>query len=480
MMLPKNDEKKNQSQYKQWLAAIVATLSMVAVGTVYGWTTTMELRITGKIENYKVPIVVTRDEFSWIVSLVQISAMIGSFLGAFIADYFGRKFSLLCSSIFFSIGWLFVIFGNNVFALYASRIILGIGVGMSYTTNPMYVSEVADTNIRGALGTLIAINVFTGSLFTCCIAPWTSYMTTNLILLSIPVIFFILFLYFPESPYYLIKKKRYDDAKSAICFFKNCSNNEAQEKYNEIRENINDNKLNYNDSIYKNIKRLLSSNNRKAFLIVFGLIMAQQMSGNFSTMQYLTSLFEKSKIQLIDTDVATIIVFAVGLISGVVATATVEKAGRRKLLNISSSFCAIILAILAFYLLHINDGKNDDEKSYESFLSLLPLIAVILFQVFYQSGLGTLPNALIGELFPTSAKGIAGAALTISDGIIGFITSKLYQIIGDTYGQHYNYFLFSGACFLAFFLIFIYVPETKNKTFVQIQDDLKKNRIFCC
>lgn len=451
---------------------------MVAVGTVYGWTTSMELRLYGKIPDYQVPVIVTADEFSWIVSIVAISAMLGSFLGAFISDYRGRKFCLLCSSVFFTIGWLIVLFASHVYELYISRIILGIGVGMSYTTNPMYVSEVADTNIRGALGTLIAINVFTGSLFTCCIALWTSYNTTCLILLSVPVLFFILFLYFPESPYYLVKKKRFNEANNAICFFQNCNNNEAQEKFNEIRLNIDEDKFNNKDSILNNIKKLLSSNNRKAFTIVFSLILSQQLSGNFSTMQYLTSLFEKSKMKM-NSDIATIIVFAVGLISGVVATFFVEKAGRRKLLLVSSSFCTIILSILAFYLFKI-DGENNVSSPDKTLLSFLPLITVILFVVFYQSGLGTLPNALIGELFPISSKSFAGAALTISDGILGFITSKLYQIIRDNYGDHYNYFLFTGSCFIACLFIYFYVPETKNKTFLQIQEDLRKNRTCCC
>ncbi|XP_015123561.1 facilitated trehalose transporter Tret1 isoform X2 [Diachasma alloeum] len=453
--------RQGRTQWRQWLASISATLSMVAVGTVYGWTTTMLTRLE---KNKDVPLQITSDEGSWIVSIAVITSMAGSFLGACLADLFGRKKCLLSSSVFFISGWLIVIFADNVVWLYVSRVVLGIGVGMSYTTNPMYVSEVADTNIRGALGTLIAVNVFTGSLITCSVGPFVSYNTLGIVLLSIAIIFVASFIFFPESPYYLAMKDREGEAIQAIMYFKGCSSGEARQELDVIVENINENRVN-TEGWRKKVNRLLSYNNRKAFTMVLGLIVTQQLSGNFTTMQYLSKFFDAANIG-IHSDYATIIVFAVGLVSGTVSTMTVEKAGRRPLLILSALFCSVTLGILAVYLL-LNSKKIDLTA-----VNLLPVILVILFVVAYQVGIGTLPNALIGELFPTSAKSVAGAAITISDGVLGFVVSKLYQIVGDAFGEHYVYFFFGGFCFVAFVFILYYIPETKNKSFGEIQEEL--------
>ncbi|XP_015593491.1 facilitated trehalose transporter Tret1 isoform X2 [Cephus cinctus] len=458
-----------RTQWKQWMACISATLSMVAVGTVYGWTTTSLSRL---MDDKDAPVTINKDQSSWIVSLTVIGAMIGPFLGAWMADVFGRKRSLLISSLFYIVGWIIVIFATNVASLYVARIILGMGVGISYTTNPMYVSEVADMNIRGALGTLIALNVFTGSLFTCSIAPWISIQLLNKILIIIPVIFVATFIWFPESPYFLAVKGRHDEAIKTIAFFKGITDKEeAREELDSILSHINET-TDDSQSWKEKLIQLTQPNNRQALVIVIVLIGAQQLSGSFSTIQYLGTLFKEANIG-IDSDIATIIVLAVGLVSSTLSTMTVEGAGRRPLLMISSLGSAFTLLILGIYLLLQTHGID------VSVVNLLPVFDVILFQVAYPFGLGTLPNTLIGELFPSNVKGIAGATVTISDGILGFAVSKLYQVIGDALGTHSVYFFFSGSCVLAFVFVLICIPETKRRTFNEIQDLLKNNRLQC-
>lgn len=476
-------ELSKRTRWRQWLASISATLSMVAVGTVFGWTTTSLSRLMSK--NSDAPMRITEDESSWIVSLTVIGSMIGPFLGAYLADKYGRKKSLLLSSAFYIAGWTIVFFATSVSALYVARVILGIGVGISYTTNPMYVSEVADVNIRGALGTLIAVNVFTGSLFTCSIGPWISYRTLVAILLVIPVVFVLTFVWFPESPHFLAARGRKGEASRSLAFFKGIRDREEARRELELtlqggsNEDPRDNKLDDRSNklsspgVYDNeekglktvlskLKLMLLPTNRRALCIILGLIVAQQLSGNFSTMQYLEVLFDRASVG-IDSNIATILVLAVGLVSGACSTATVEGAGRRPLLIFSTLGSSITLAILAIYLML--DARNVDVSS----ANLLPVVVVIFFQVAFQIGLGTLPNALIGELFPTEVKGIAGAIVTVFDGVLGFAVSKLYQVIGDILGAYAVYYFFSASCLFAFLMVTFLLPETKGRTFREIQ-----------
>lgn len=459
---------------------LIATLSMVAVGTVYGWTTTSLSRLKSGAED--VPVKITDDESSWIVSLTVIGSMIGPFLGASFADKYGRKKCLLCASGFFIIGWTIVFFAESVSALYISRVILGIGVGISYTTNPMYVSEVADVGIRGALGTLIAVNVFTGSLLTCSIGPWVSYKILAAILLAVSVFFVVCFSWFPETPAFLVAKGRRAEASRSLAFFKGIRDRDEARKELELAirntfiEDVQDNTLissaktePVRHNWISKMKLMLLPSNTRALGIILGLVAAQQLSGNFSTMQYLEVLFEKTAIG-IDTNLATILVLAVGLVSGALSTATVEGAGRRPLLIVSTLGSSITLAILAIYLML--DERDVDVSA----ANLLPVIVVIAFQIAFQFGLGTLPNALIGELFSTEVKAIAGAIITIFDGVLGFAVSKLYQVIGDLLGNYTVYYFFSVSCLLAFIMVLFIVPETKGRTFREIQELLLGRR----
>lgn len=476
-------EQSKRTRWRQWLASISATLSMVAVGTVFGWTTTSLSRLMS--ENGDAPIRITQDESSWIVSLTVIGSMIGPFLGAYLADRYGRKRCLLLSSGFFIAGWTIVFFATSVSALYVARVTLGIGVGVSYTTNPMYVSEVADVGIRGALGTLIAVNVFTGSLLTCSIGPWISYRALVAVLLVIPILFVLSFVWFPESPHFLAARGRKGEAARSLAFFKGIRDREEARRELELalqsgsnEDSNRDNKLDdrtgkvsssnaVNEEkglkgVLSKLKLMLLPTNSRALCIILGLIVAQQLSGNFSTMQYLEVLFNRASVG-IDSNIATILVLAVGLVSGACSTATVEGAGRRPLLIFSTLGSSVTLAILAVYLML--DARHVDVSS----ANLLPVVVVIFFQVAFQIGLGTLPNALIGELFPTEVKGVAGAIVTVFDGVLGFAVSKLYQVIGDILGAYAVYYFFSASCLLAFLMVTFLLPETKGRTFREIQ-----------
>lgn len=379
------------------------------------------------------------------------------------------------SSLFYILGWLLVIVAQNVYYLYVSRMILGIGVGMSYTTNPMYVSEVADVNIRGALSTLIAVNVFTGSLIACSVGPWATYHVLGGVLISIPILFVLTFAWFPETPYYLVSKGRNVEAANTIAFFKGISDpEELRQELDIVRKNMGESSNGDFDELkfrFSDFRLLMKLNNRRALLIVMGLILGQQLSGNFSTMQYLEQMFYEAKIG-IEPHTATIIVLAVGLVSGAMSTMTVEGAGRRPLLIYSSFGCAVTLGILGTYL--IMNASGTDVSS----VNLLPVIDVIGFQVVYQIGLGTMPNLLIGELFPTNVKGIAGAIVTVFDGLMGFVVSKLYEVVSRNVGSHVTYLFFAVSCSVLFIFVYGFVPETKCKTFNEIQDILGEMQPF--
>ncbi|XP_003400551.2 facilitated trehalose transporter Tret1 isoform X2 [Bombus terrestris] len=686
--------RRYNSQCRQWLACISATLTMVIVGTVYGWTTTSLVHLTSGTTD--MPLTLTHDESSWIVSVTVLGSMFGSLVGAQLADRSGRKYCLLLCCTIFTLGWFIIYVTTSVPMLYLARVILGIGVGIAYTINPMYVSEVADTSIRGALGTLIAVNVFTGSLLTCILGLWLTYESLLVVLVIISFISFLSNTCYPETPYFLMRKGRKKQALKSIIYYKGMldphemkrelralrprircklqpqaksdlpsqsrNNLPPQSRSDSLSQSTSDitlssrsyftsqsgsgfpslslrevqpdpiwevvdtetmsdlhlpfrsdshsrsisvihsevcevhlqrtgqlclqpshdsfelplqqsrhshelnlqpsrefhpqstselhlpstnevhppftsevpppstseiqpgprseiqpeptseiyprtrgelhsrsrgdlpsqssvhfpspcrNELRKQSSVdsrgtigsnesYVDVTKqtwltklrvILQGNNRKALFIMLGLIMAQQLSGNFVTMQYLEVLFSKTTIG-IKPNVATIIVLAVGLISGGLSTLTVESLGRRTLLIVSTLGSCFTLIILATYLLLVQ------HKFDVSLVSTLPVIDLIIYQIMYQIGLGTLPNVLLCEFFPTELKGFVGAIVVIFDGIIGFTVSKLYQVITDNVGSYSIYFIFATSCCLAFLMVFIWVPETKGKTYHEIE-----------
>lgn len=94
---------------------------------------------------------ITMDMASWVVSLVNLGRLIGAVSGAIAVNYFGTKTTILITSLPIALGWLFIIVANRVEWLYTARILGGIGMGKTYGCFSLYLGEIADPSIRGAL-----------------------------------------------------------------------------------------------------------------------------------------------------------------------------------------------------------------------------------------------------------------------------------------------------------------------------------------
>ncbi|XP_033180318.1 sugar transporter ERD6-like isoform X2 [Bombus impatiens] len=207
---------------------------------------------------------------------------------------------------------------------------------------------------------------------------------------------------------------------------------------------------------------ILHRNYRKALYIMLGLTMAQQLSGNFITTQHLEVLLRKTTI-VIDPHEATILVLFVSFVSGSLISFALQFVGRRTLLLLSTGGTSITLIILAIYLVlfgNLLEASN---------VSIIPVIDLIIYQVLFEIGLGTLPNVLLCDLFPAELRGFVSVINVTFDAIIGLIVMVLYKVFVDNLGSYTIYFIFATSCFLAFLMVFIWVPETKGKTYNEIE-----------
>ena len=93
----------------------------------------------------------TMDEASWVVSLLNLGRIIGAISGSVAVDYLGTKTTVFITSLPITFCWLFIIVANRVEWLYAARLLAGISLGKTYSCFSLYLGEIADPSIRGAL-----------------------------------------------------------------------------------------------------------------------------------------------------------------------------------------------------------------------------------------------------------------------------------------------------------------------------------------
>lgn len=138
-------------KYKQQPTIIIfrfsVTLLLLQMGMMVAWSSPYIAQLTSP--ESQIPI--TMDMASWVVSLINLGRPIGAVSGAVTVNYLGSKRTILITSLPIALCWLFTIVANRVEWLYVARFLGGISMGKTYSCFSLYLGEIADPTIRGAL-----------------------------------------------------------------------------------------------------------------------------------------------------------------------------------------------------------------------------------------------------------------------------------------------------------------------------------------
>ncbi|XP_044732682.1 facilitated trehalose transporter Tret1-like [Chrysoperla carnea] len=406
------------------------------------------------------------EEGSWIASTELLTNIPGSLIGAILADYLGRKKSILITTLPYLSSWLLIAYGKDIKTLLTAKFLVGIADGITYTILPMYVGEIAEDDIRGKLGNCMTVMFDSGSLFLYSVAPWISIQSMAQIGSIFPIILCILIIFMPETPYYLLMKEKIPEAKESLQLLRQYSSN-IDTEFNEMRKIVEfqtHQTSNWSD-LYMNPGYF------KGILIIMGVKTLQQMSGIYAIMVYSEIIFEEAD-GIFSGAISSIIFGTFLLISGICGLLIIDKIGRRPLLVFSflGCFLALITQTIYFYFQYYNLCDL-------SMASWVPISAMLVYIISYGIGLGPIPMTYIGEMFPTNIKAKALCFLDIYFGLIEFIVVKNYQIMANYFGSYIPFAIFSMSCLIGIPFVLYCIPETKGCSLDYIQNILGNNNI---
>ncbi|XP_028028193.1 facilitated trehalose transporter Tret1-2 homolog [Bombyx mandarina] len=446
--------------WRQYIIAGVANIATIALGFALGWTSPVNLKL---LDPNDTPLSrpVTNDEISWIGSLLSVGAMFGPFIGGFLASKIGRRWSILLSSVPLIVGFVLVVAVQNVAMIYAGRVFWGLAVGMLYTVLPMYCAEIATDDTRGALGSFLQLFVVLGFLLVYGVGPFVPYFTLQYVGIAVVAVFCVLFFFMPETPMYYLNQDDVDSAAKCLQIIRGKSRAGVQAELDKMAAEVkaaNEKTANLSD--------VFRGANFKAFYISCALVAAQQLCGINAVLFYMATIFETAGASL-DSAIATIIIGAVQVGASAVTPLVVDRLGRRMLLLISCTGTTIGLGLLGMYFILDTNGNPVVDS-----MRFLPILALVLFIVTYCVGLGPLPWAIMGELFPIEVKALASPIATAFCWMLSFLVTRYFNPIADAVGMGVAFLIFGVCCIIAFFFTFFMVPETKGKSFQEIQEML--------
>nr|CAD7603037.1 unnamed protein product [Timema genevievae] len=443
---------------RQYIAATVANLAAMVAGCCMGWTSPT----LPYLESTKY-IILTKGEEGWISSILALSAAIGPFPAGMTANRYGHKKALLGTAAIYILSWILLTAAKGAGLMYVARFLFGLSIGATFTVVPMYVGEIAEDKVRGALGSFTQLLCTLGFMYVYSIGPYVSYISLGVACTAVSVLFLVTMLFIPDSPYQLVKRGDREGARKALQWLRSKSSSGVNKELNELQVAVDE-----QASQKTSLRDLVATRgNVKALILSLGLVGWQQFSGINAVLFFSQAIFKMSGGTL-DPSIATILIGVVMFLASGCTPLLVDRTGRRFLLLTSAVGMTLSQGVLGlfFFLRHIDVDTTN--------IGLLPVGSLIVYIIVYSIGFGPLPWAVMGELFSPKVKSTASSLTASFCWVLGFLITKFFQDIVDGLGTHSAFWMFSVCCGLAGMFVFFLLPETKGKSLQEIQLLLEK------
>ena len=411
------------------------------------------------------------------VASVLLGCAVGAFLAGTLADFMGRRPTMLLNATLFLISAAITGAASSAGVFIAGRLLGGLAIGAASVLAPMYISEVAPARLRGRLASLqqlaIVLGLFVAFLSNYLIARaagdasapfwldapawrwmfWMEAVPAAVFLVGVSLI--------PESPRFLVARGRLDGARRIFSRL----GGDADELVRQVQQSL-------QGEHRPRLSDLFVAGTRHIAPVVWvgvGLAAFQQFVGINVIFYYGAVLWEAAGATKEHALQINLLTGFVNILSTIPAILLIDRIGRKPLLLAGSVGMALTLGALAavFAMAPVGaDGKPVLAPSE----AVVGLIAANFYVVAFGLSWGPVMWVLLGEMFPNRLRGAALAVSGATNWVANFAVTLTFLPLLKGAGLAGAYGLYAGAALLSLLFVWTAVRETKGKTLEQMQD----------
>ena len=409
---------------KRW-QKVLPPLILANAGILFGFDTG---NIAGAIPLIRKAFQTTLFQEQLIVSITILAAFISAILTGRMVDRLGTKKMLIISSLIYIISALQSCFTYSVIGIVVMRSIIGVAIGISSFSAPMYIAEMIPANKRGRYVLINGIAITLGEFLAFC---WSYFLADRenwheTFLLSIFPALFLLFGMWALS-------------------------NSRPQRLSQSSLSLSEKSL---SGLFQKLKflRVIFTKREFRYPLLIGAFLGffQQFFGINSIMYYGPIIFEEMGVDLFKHQLfATSLMGGVNFLGTIISACIIDSIGRRKLLLIGSAVAAISLLILSLMI----------QMKISMFFSLVTMMVYIFG---YCISVGSLFWLVISEIFPNSIRGFAMGICTGCQWLSNFLNSSIFLSSIKVLSLQGVFFSYAIICIICLIFVYAKLPETKG------------------
>ncbi len=435
-------------------AALVAALG----GLLFGFDTAV---ISGTTDWLKTTFQLSGFWLGFTVSSALIGTIIGSLVVGWPADRYGRRGVLFVLALFYFITAVGCALAWDWTSFVFFRFLGGLAVGGASVVSPMYIAELSPANLRGRLVAITQFNIVLGILLAY-LSNWVISHHFGAALGEVQyrwmfgvqalpaAIFFLLLFGTPQSPRWLVARRRAAEAQAVL---EQCGSDRggAAAEIAEIQASLDLDHHALTEPFYT--RKYL-----KPILLAVAIAMFNQLSGINALIYYTAHIFKMAGYAQADALLQSVVIGLVNLVFTMAALAVIDHFGRRKLMLVGSLGYIISLGAAAYSFYTGTGGK-------------LLLGSLVIFIAAHAFGQGAVIWVFISEIFPNRVRARGQALGSFTHWVMAAAISWTFPMIAEASG--WMTFAFYGVCMVGQLVwVLLVMPETKGITLEKIQQSL--------
>jgi sugar porter (SP) family MFS transporter len=434
--------------------------------------------INGTVDGLKQAFHSTDAELGFEVASMLLGCALGAFTAGRLGDLWGRRTVLLIASVMFLLSALGAGFATSSVVFVAARVLGGFAVGAASVMSPAYIAEVASARYRGRLATVQQIAIISG-LFCAFLsnyvlaraaggstgALWLGQEAWRWMfwMMAIPsVLFLLLLLTIPESPRFLVAKKRKDEALAVLERLYGAA--VARTKFDSIDVSLAEDhhRPRLSDLVNKTTGKL-----RPIVWVGIGLATFQQLVGINVVFYYGAVLWQAVGFSENDALLINVLSGALSIGACVVTVLLIDRIGRKPLLWFGSAGMSLSLALVV--VAFASGSLADGHLQLPGRMGTLALVAANAYVVFFNLSWGPVMWVMLGEMFPNQIRGSALAVAGAAQWTSNFVVTVTFPMLLAAAGLAATYGIYLVAAVISVIFVVRHVHETKGKELEQME-----------